>query len=61
MNAHECTTCHEEIPAGLAVIHSVNFQKVAYHRECWQLRAAVVSALLPTQRVAGDVREKVAA
>ena len=55
-----CTTCHESIPAGQAVIRSANFQKVAYHRECWQLRAAVVSALLPTQRVAGDVREKVA-
>ena len=60
MTTHACTVYHEEIPAGLAVIRSANFEKVAYHRECWQLRAAVVSALLPTQRVAGDVREKVA-
>ena len=55
-----CTTCHHHIPAGTAVIRSASFKQVAYHRECWQLRAAVVSALLPTQRVAGDVREKVA-
>ena len=56
-----CSVCHEEIPAHQAVIRSVSLRTHrAWCRSCWQLRAAVVSALLPTQRVAGDVREKVA-
>lgn len=41
---HRCEDCHHEIAAGEAVLRTVNFERLAFHRECWALR------LLPAQR-----------
>lgn len=34
MHTYTCTTCHHPIPRGHAVLRSVSFSLVAYHREC---------------------------
>lgn len=45
---HTCTECHCEIPSGEAVLRTVNFERLAFHRECWAFR------LLPAQRRPAD-------
>ena len=45
---HTCNDCHCEIPSGGAVVRTVNFERLAFHRECWALR------LLPAQRHPAD-------
>ena len=34
---HNCTDCHQPIPAGLAVLRSSNFRAIAWHRDCYLL------------------------
>lgn len=41
---HTCDECHQEIPAGEAVVRTVNFERLAFHRECWAWR------MIPAQR-----------
>lgn len=41
----DCQECHTEIPNGMAVIRSIDFVKVAWHRECWALRSCRPLAL----------------
>ncbi len=45
---HNCTECHHEIAPGQAVLRTVNFERLAFHRECWAFR------LLPAQRRPAD-------
>jgi hypothetical protein len=45
---HTCTECHCEIVPGHAVLRTVNFERLAFHRECWAFR------LLPAQRRPAD-------
>ena len=45
---HVCYQCHESIQPGLAVIRTLEFERVAFHRDCWALR------LVPAQRRPGD-------
>lgn len=43
MNTKTCNHCHTEIPTGPRVIRSQSFQRVEYHRECWdQMHAETV-------------------
>ena len=54
MTFHICTDCHW--PTETAHVHSVNFRRVAWCRECWAARhAAPVSrpeVFIPAQRAA---------
>lgn len=43
---HLCYECREPIESGRAVLRAVNFERVAFHRECWALH------MLPSPRPA---------
>jgi hypothetical protein len=43
---HSCTDCHRPIPAGMAVIRSVSFQRVTYCQPCAADRGLVLAATL---------------
>lgn len=34
MRKHTCTSCHQPIDRGAAVIRSIDFHQVAWHRGC---------------------------
>jgi hypothetical protein len=35
---YHCQDCHRPIPSGQAVIRSISLQRVAFHKDCAELR-----------------------
>jgi len=42
-----CYECDEEVGRAIAIMRSVNFEQVAFHRECWTLYAAEIAIPQP--------------
>lgn len=47
MSNQTCTHCQFPIPAGEAVIRSISFKRVSWHRDCY---AATHPVAIPAQR-----------
>ena len=44
---HKCTSCGEKIPNGQAVIRSIDFEQVAWHKACFGDRVPEQGRTLP--------------
>ena len=42
-----CYECDEEVSRAIAIMRSVNFEQVAFHRECWAAYAAEIAIPQP--------------
>lgn len=42
MATYYCYECDEPVTSSVAIMRSVNFEQVAFHRECWELYSAPV-------------------
>jgi hypothetical protein len=45
MATYFCYECDEEVNSAIALVRSVNFEQVAFHRECWTTYAADLAAV----------------
>ena len=47
MATYYCYECDELVNSAVALVRSVNFEQVAFHRECWTTYAAELAVPLP--------------
>ena len=51
MATYYCYECDEPVSRAIAIMRSVNFEQVAFHRECWTAYAGEVAVPLPRASV----------
>ena len=47
MATYYCYECDEVVNSAVALVRSVNFEQVAFHRECWTTYAAELAVPQP--------------
>lgn len=51
MATYYCYECDEPVGRGVALMRSINFEQVAFHRECW---AAYTGEIVPGPRMSTE-------